>query len=139
MNKTPEQMNEDLLRPVFHTTWRFWATVGVLLSVIAAAGLALSYQVWNGIGVWGIDRPAFWAFDITNFVFWIGISHAGTLISAILRLANATWRRPITRCAEVITLWALMIGGIFPIIHLGRPWLFFCLAPSPTERRIWPQ
>ncbi|HEV2178055.1 MAG TPA: NrfD/PsrC family molybdoenzyme membrane anchor subunit [Terriglobia bacterium] len=139
MNKTPEQMNEDLLRPVFHTTWRFWATVGVLLSVIAAAGLALSYQVWNGIGVWGIDRPAFWAFDITNFVFWIGISHAGTLISAILRLANATWRRPVTRCAEVITLWALMIGGMFPIIHLGRPWLFFWLAPYPNERGIWPQ
>jgi len=106
--------------------------------VLAAAG-AFTYQVWTGIGVWGIDRPVFWAFDITNFVFWIGISHAGTLISAILRLANATWRRPVTRCAEVITVFALMIGGLFPIIHLGRPWLFFWLAPYPSERHIWPQ
>ena len=99
LTKTVEQMNEELLRPVMGTTWRFWATIAVLGSVIAAAGFALGYQVWNGIGVWGIDRPVFWAFDITNFVFWIGISHAGTLISAILRLANATWRRPVTRCA----------------------------------------
>ncbi len=66
----------------------------------------------------------FWAFDITNFVFWIGISHAGTLISAILRLANASWRRPVTRCAEAITVFALSIGAIIPVCHLGRPWLF---------------
>ncbi len=73
-----------------------------------------------------------------NFVFWIGISHAGTLISAILRLVNAGWRRPVTRCAEVITAFALMIGAMFPIIHLGRPWLFFWLMPYPSERLIWP-
>jgi Ni/Fe-hydrogenase subunit HybB-like protein len=71
-------------------------------------------------------------------VFWIGISHAGTLISAILRLANATWRRPVTRCAEVITVFALSIGAMFPIIHLGRPWLAFWLIPYPSERSIWP-
>src|SRR5581483_2435086 len=69
---------------------------------------------------------------------WIGISHAGTLISAILRLVNARWRRPVTRCAEVITAFALMIGAMFPIIHLGRPWLFFWLVPYPSERQIWP-
>src|SRR6516165_6732860 len=138
LNKTVEQMNEELLRPVMGTTWRFWAAIAALGSVIAAAGFALGYQVWNGIGVWGIDRPVFWAFDITNFVFWIGISHAGTLISAILRLANATWRRPVTRCAEVITVFALSIGALFPIIHLGRPWLFYWLIPYPNERSIWP-
>ena len=82
----------------------------------------------------GINKPIFWAFYITNFVFWIGISHAGTLISAILRLVNAGWRRPVTRCAEVITVFALMIGALFPIIHLGRPWLFFWLIPYPTEQ-----
>ena len=71
-------------------------------------------------------------------MFWIGISHAGTLISAILRLVNAGWRRPVTRCAEVITAFALMIGAMFPIIHLGRPWLFFWLMPYPSERQIWP-
>ena len=71
-------------------------------------------------------------------MFWIGISHAGTLISAILRLVNAGWRRPVTRCAEVITAFALMIGAMFPIIHLGRPWLFFWLMPYPSSRQIWP-
>jgi len=137
--KTVTQINEDLLHPVLHTTGRFWAAVLFFGSIVAAAMGAFAYQLWNGIGVWGINRPVFWAFDITNFVFWIGISHAGTLISAILRLANATWRRPITRCAEVITLFALMIGGMFPIIHLGRPWLFFWMIPYPSERQIWPQ
>ena len=92
----------------------------------------------TGFGVTGINWPVFWAFYITNFVFWIGISHAGTLISAILRLVNAGWRRPVTRCAEVITAFALMIGAMFPIIHLGRPWLFFWLMPYPSERLIWP-
>ena len=139
MTKTRKEIDADLMRPVLRTTWRFWAAVVALGAVVAAAFYAFGCQVWNGIGVIGINRPAFWAFYITNFVFWIGISHAGTLISAILRLANATWRRPVTRCAEVITVFALMIGGLFPIIHLGRPWLFFWLVPYPSERHIWPQ
>jgi len=84
------------------------------------------------------QQPDLLGFYITNFVFWIGISHAGTLISAILRLVNAGWRRPVTRCAEVITAFALMIGAMFPIIHLGRPWLFFWLMPYPSSRLIWP-
>jgi len=103
-----------------------------------AGVFAFSYQVYHGLGVWGLNWPVFWAFDITNFVFWIGISHAGTLISAILRLANAGWRRPVTRCAEAITVFALSIGAIIPICHLGRPWLFFWLVPYPSERHIWP-
>ena len=82
------------------------------------------YQIVNDIGVAGISRPVFWGFYITNFVFWIGISHAGTLISAILRVTQAEWRRPVTRCSEAITTFALMIGGLFPLIHLGRPWDF---------------
>ena len=94
--------------------------------------------MYNGFGVTGISWPVYWGFYVTNFVFWIGISHAGTLISAILRLVNASWRRPVTRCAEVITVFALMIGAMFPIIHLGRPWLAFWLFPYPSERMIWP-
>jgi Ni/Fe-hydrogenase subunit HybB-like protein len=95
-------------------------------------------QMSRGFGISGVRWPIFWAFYVTNFVFWIGISHAGTLISAILRLVNARWRRPVTRCAEVITVFALMIGAMFPIIHLGRPWLAFWLIPYPSERGIWP-
>ena len=117
------KMSDDLLRPLLQTSWRFYVLV-VFLGGIVLTGLATwAYQVWMGFGMTGINMPIFWAFYITNFVFWIGISHAGTLISAILRLANATWRRPVTRCAEVITVFALSIGAMFPIIHLGRPWL----------------
>jgi molybdopterin-containing oxidoreductase family membrane subunit len=132
------RMSDDLLYPLLHTSWRFWLLV-VFLGSIVATGLATwGYQMYRGFGLTGINMPIYWAFYITNFVFWIGISHAGTLISAILRLVNAGWRRPVTRCAEVITAFALMIGALFPIIHLGRPWLFFWLIPYPNERQIWP-
>src|SRR5207248_577395 len=83
-------------------------------------------------------RPVFWGFYLVDFVFWIGISHAGTLISAILRLTDAGWRKPVTRAAEAITVFALMIGGMFPIIHLGRAWLFYWLIPYPNSRLLWP-
>ena len=111
-----------------------------LLSGLVAALFifAWGYQVRNGIGVAGINRPVFWGFYITNFVFWIGISHAGTLISAILRVTGAEWRRPVTRCAEAITVFALAIGGLFPIIHLGRPLKVLFMLPLPNERGLWP-
>src|SRR5262245_23658840 len=133
-----QKLTNDLLRPVLETSWRFYALVLAFGSIVLLGVGAFAYQVDRGIGVWGLNWPVFWAFDITNFVFWIGISHAGTLISAILRLVNASWRRPVTRCAEVITVFALMIGAMFPIVHLGRPWLFFWLVPYPSERQIWP-
>src|SRR5688500_9405644 len=132
------QINDDLLRLLLRTSWRFYLLVLVFGSVVLAAVGAWFYQVTSGFGVTGIRWPIFWAFYVTSFVFWIGISHAGTLISAILRLVQAEWRRPVTRCAEVITVFALMIGALFPIIHLGGPWLFFWLAPYPSERLIWP-
>jgi Ni/Fe-hydrogenase subunit HybB-like protein len=132
------RLSDDLLRPMLQTSWRFYALV-TLLGAIVALGLGTwMYQMYMGFGMTGINMPIYWAFYITNFVFWIGISHAGTLISAILRLVNAGWRRPVTRCAEVITAFALMIGAMFPIIHLGRPWLFFWLMPYPSNRMIWP-
>ena len=138
MTKTSEQINQDLLRPVGQTSPRFFFVVATLGLFVLAGFSAWGYQLYNGIGVAGIRRPVFWGFYITNFVFWIGISHAGTLISAILRLSNAGWRRPITRCAEVITVFALSIGAMFPLIHLGRPWQAFWLAPYPNQRGLWP-
>jgi molybdopterin-containing oxidoreductase family membrane subunit len=132
------KINSDLLTPLARTGRWWYVTVAVSAAVLAAAIGAFVYQVTHGIGVWGLNRPVYWAFDITNFVFWIGISHAGTLISAILRVTGAEWRRPVTRCAEAITVFALMIGGLWPIIHLGRPWLFYWLAPYPNERGLWP-
>jgi Ni/Fe-hydrogenase subunit HybB-like protein len=136
--KTPEQITDDLLRPLGGASGRYWSFLALFGGIVVAALCAFGWQVYAGIGVAGIRRPVFWGFYITNFVFWIGLSHAGTLISAILRLANATWRRPVTRCAEVITVFALSIGATFPVIHLGRPWLAFWLFPYPSERGIWP-
>ncbi len=128
----------DLIRPLVHTSWRFYLLVAIFGGVVFAALASWFTQVYMGFGISGIRWPVYWGFYVTNFVFWIGISHAGTLISAILRLVNAGWRRPVTRCAEVITVFALMIGALFPIIHLGRPWLAFWLFPYPSERLIWP-
>jgi Ni/Fe-hydrogenase subunit HybB-like protein len=136
--KTPEQITDDLLRPLQGASGRYWSFLALFGGIVVAALCAFGWQTYAGIGVAGIRRPVFWGFYITNFVFWIGLSHAGTLISAILRLANATWRRPVTRCAEVITVFALSIGATFPVIHLGRPWLAFWLFPYPSERGIWP-
>jgi Ni/Fe-hydrogenase subunit HybB-like protein len=138
MQQTPEQIQHDLLWPIFHTSKKYWVAVAIATSVVLAGVSAFGYQLYNGIGVWGLNSPVFWAFDITNFVFWIGISHAGTLISAILRLTNATWRRPVTRCAEAITVFAVLIGAIIPLCHIGRPWLGYWMIPYPSERRIWP-
>ena len=132
------QITEDLLRPLSNPTWRFYASITIPAAIVVAGLAAWFYQIRYGIGNSGLNWPVYWGFYITNFVFWIGISHAGTLISAILRLVDAGWRRPVTRCAEVITTFALMIGAMFPIIHLGRPWLAFWLIPYPSERLLWP-
>jgi molybdopterin-containing oxidoreductase family membrane subunit len=137
-NLTNERINRDLLKPVLTTSWRFYAVVIVSGAILAWALFAWGWQLYWGLGVTGKRRPEFWALYITNFVFWIGISHAGTLISAILRVTGAEWRRPVTRCAEAITVFALLIGSMFPIIHLGRAWLFYWLAPYPNERLLWP-
>src|SRR5437867_4323214 len=132
------QLRDDLLGPVLETSARFYMAVAALGAIVLAGAATWFYQMYNGLRVAVDNGPVFWGFHETNFVFWIGISHAGTLISAILRLVNATWRRPVTRCAEVITAFALSIGAMFPLIHLGRPWLAWWLIPYPSERGIWP-
>jgi Ni/Fe-hydrogenase subunit HybB-like protein len=138
MSPSHQQITSDLLRPLLRTTWRFFLLLAVLVAVVLVGLGAWATQAYEGIGVTGLGWPVYWGFYITSFVFWIGISHAGTLISAILRLVDAGWRRPVTRCAEAITAFALMIGAMFPLIHLGRPWLAFWLAPYPSERMLWP-
>jgi molybdopterin-containing oxidoreductase family membrane subunit len=133
-----QQVRDDLWRPLAGASKRYTLTLA-LLSAVALWGLiAWGYQIHKGIGVAGIRRPVFWGFYLVDFVFWIGISHAGTLISAILRLTDADWRKPVTRAAEAITVFALMIGGMFPLIHLGRVWVFYWLFPYPNSRLLWP-
>jgi Ni/Fe-hydrogenase subunit HybB-like protein len=133
-----QEVRSDLWRTLSGAS-RSYIVVLLLLSAVVLWGLICwGYQLHRGIGVAGIRRPVFWGFYLVNFVFWIGISHAGTLISAILRLTEAGWRKPITRAAEAITVFALMIGGMFPIIHLGRAWVFYWLFPYPNSRLLWP-
>lgn len=98
----------------------------------------IGYLVLAGVGVWGNNQPVAWAFDITNFVFWIGIGHAGTLISAILFLFRQQWRTSINRFAEAMTIFAVMCAGIFPAIHVGRPWLAYWMGPYPNQMAMWP-
>jgi len=101
--------------------------------------VSLGYLVVKGIGIWGNNQPVDWAWDITNFVWWIGIGHAGTLISAILLLLRQSWRTSINRFAEAMTLFAVSCAGIFPLFHTGRPWLAYWLLPYPNTMGVWPQ
>ena len=101
--------------------------------------VSLTYLVLTGIGIWGNNIPIGWAFDITNFVWWIGIGHAGTLISAILLLLKQTWRTSINRFAEAMTLFAVACAAVFPVFHTGRPWLAYWLVPYPNTMNLWPQ
>jgi molybdopterin-containing oxidoreductase family membrane subunit len=124
---------------VYETPTKYWITLGVTGSIVLLLTFCLSYLVNTGIGVWGNNRPVGWAWDITNFVFWIGIGHAGTLISAILFLFRQKWRTSINRSAEAMTLFAVMCAGIFPLFHTGRPWrAFYWLFPIPnTDLNLW--
>ena len=133
-----QQLRADLWKPLSGVGPRYALVLGMAAAVILWGTFAWGCQLYYGMGVTGLQRPVFWAFYIVDFVFWIGISHAGTLISAILRLTDAGWRRPVTRAAEAITVFALMIGGMFPIIHLGRAWFFYWLIPYPNSRLLWP-
>jgi len=100
---------------------------------------AVSYLLYKGVGIWGINIPIAWGFAIVNFVWWIGIGHAGTLISAFLLLMRQAWRQSINRFAEAMTLFAVACAGMFPLLHMGRPWLFYWLLPYPDTMGTWPQ
>lgn len=116
----------------------WWAAFLAAFSMMIAGFTAIGYQIATGVGTWGLNTTVGWAFDITNFVFWIGIGHAGTLISAILFLFRQKWRTSVNRSAEAMTLFAVMCAGIFPIIHTGRPWLAYWLFPYPNFRgSLW--
>src|SRR6476620_2464372 len=101
--------------------------------------LTITNLVFVGIGLWGVNVPVAWGIDILNFVWWIGIGHAGTLISAILLLLRQRWRTSINRFAEAMTLFAVACAGLFPILHLGRPQYFYYLVPYPNTMKVWPQ
>src|SRR6516225_6504536 len=117
----------------------WWIGFAIALSLFLVLNLALAYLLAVGVGVWGINRPVMWGFAITNFVWWIGIGHAGTLISAFLLLMRQQWRTSINRFAEAMTIFAVACAGLFPLLHMGRPWLFYWLIPYPDTMGTWPQ
>jgi len=110
----------------------------VAFAFLNLLGAEIMYLFFTGVGVWNLNRPNMWAFDITNFVFWVGIGHAGTLISAILFLFRQKWRTGINRFAEAMTIFAVVCAGTFPGIHVGRPWLAYWLQPYPNQMGMWP-
>jgi molybdopterin-containing oxidoreductase family membrane subunit len=119
---------------------RYWI-LGLLISfsLVMMLIVCVTYLFAKGLGIWGINMPVAWGFAITNFVWWIGIGHAGTLISAILLLLHQKWRTSINRFAEAMTLFAVSCAGVFPLIHVGRPWLAYWLFPYPNTMALWPQ
>jgi molybdopterin-containing oxidoreductase family membrane subunit len=137
--KTYSQMTNDILAPIEQKPGKLWFIGFTIASIMLGVGMALiGYLFVTGIGVWGLNKTVGWAWDITNFVFWIGIGHAGTLISAILLLFRQKWRTSINRAAEAMTIFAVMCAGLFPLIHMGRPWVAFWVLPLPnTHGSLW--
>src|SRR6266536_2739793 len=136
---TDKSLNDSLLEHVWRGAGKgWWALFGVALSALGFWLISLVTTLLVGIGPWGNNIPVGWAFGIINFVWWIGIGHAGTLISAILLLFQQKWRTSINRFAEAMTLFAVAMAGVYPVIHLGRPWLFWWLIPYPSTLQVWP-
>ena len=130
-------VTDEILRTLGRPGRAYVGTLICLAAVLAVAVYAFLYQVRVGLGVAGYQHPALWGIYNTNFVFWIGITHSGTLISAVLFLLRARWRTGVARASEAMTVFAIMTGALFPIVHLGRPWLFYWLLPYPNERQLW--
>jgi molybdopterin-containing oxidoreductase family membrane subunit len=138
-DKSYGEITEDICSLLDRKPGLGWWLAFISAFIVMVAGIiATSYTVNTGIGTWGLNKTVGWAFDITNFVFWIGIGHAGTFISAVLFLFNQKWRTSVNRSAEAMTLFAVMCAGIFPVIHMGRPWLFYWILPYPNQRgSLW--
>ena len=148
MRETPliegPQTDRTLTDSILHPVWRdpgrgWWMALAVTSTFLGILTLCIAYLLLTGVGVWGNNSPVYWAFDIINFVWWVGIGHAGTLISAILLLFQQGWRTSINRFAEAMTLFAVICAAMFPALHTGRPWFAaYWLVPIPNTMQMWP-
>ena len=138
--KTYHDITEDICKPVEQNPPKTWlAAMGFALILLFSGGYFLGDMLWNGIGKWGLNKSVQWAWDITNFVWWVGIGHAGTLISAVLLLFRQKWRTSINRAAEAMTIFAVICAAMWPLVHMGRPWLGYWPLPLPnTFGSLWP-
>ncbi|PWJ43109.1 NrfD/PsrC family molybdoenzyme membrane anchor subunit [Sediminitomix flava] len=138
--KTYKDITEDICRPVEAAPNPRWlAAFGVSVLLLLAGGYYLGDMLWNGIGKWGMNKTVQWAWDITNFVWWVGIGHAGTLISAVLLLFRQKWRTSINRAAEAMTIFAVICALLWPVVHMGRPWIggIWALPLPNTYGSLW--
>ncbi len=132
-----DQIADAVLTRPIGLGWLGGLAIG--MGLLAILMMTVTYLFIRGVGIWGIEVPVAWGFAIINFVWWIGIGHAGTLISAILLLLKQSWRNSINRFAEAMTLFAVACAGMFPLLHMGRPWLFYWMFPYPSSMGVWPQ
>lgn len=135
--RVSDQISEEPLHHPHQKIWLIGFTISVLLLLMF--GISIGYLLLLGPGIWGLNIPVAWGFAIVNFVWWIGIGHAGTFISAILLLLLQKWRTTINRFTEAMTLFAVICAGMFPLLHLGRPWIFYFILPYPDTMDLWPQ
>ena len=138
--KTNHDVTNDICSRVEEKPSRLWMmAMAISLALLSIGAYAVYLLLWNGVGMWGLNKTVGWAWDITNFVWWVGIGHAGTLISAILLLFRQRWRMSINRAAEAMTIFAVICAALFPILHTGRPWLaFYWMFPLPnTFGSLW--
>lgn len=133
-----EDVNRDVLRILGRPGKAYYILLAISIAGVGLLAFSFFAQIYLGIGLTGLMNPVMWGVYITTFVFWVGIAHSGTLISAILFLFRARWRQSIYRAAEAMTVFAVMTAGLFPIIHLGRPFIFYWLMPYPNQRGLWP-
>ncbi|NQZ55757.1 MAG: polysulfide reductase NrfD, partial [Candidatus Nitrosopelagicus sp.] len=133
-NKSYHDISKDVARPIEGKANKYWWILFSLsLGLFLWGILSIAYTIGTGIGVWGLNKTVGWAWDITNFVWWIGIGHAGTLISAVLLLFRQKWRMSINRSAEAMTIFAVVQAALFPLIHMGRPWIAYYVFPIPNQ------
>jgi Ni/Fe-hydrogenase subunit HybB-like protein len=135
---TYRKIDDDVFGALSPPTKRYYVLLACAFTGMVVGTSCWGYQIATGLGVAGINSPVFWGTYLINFVFWVGIAHSGTLISAILYLFRASWRTPIARSAEAMTVFAICCAGLFPFIHLGRPWIVYWILPYPNQRNLWP-
>ena len=132
------QIEHDTLGSMTRTSWRYWLGLAAAASLVALGGWAWSTMLRRGMGMTGLNSPVMWGSLITTFVFFIGVSHSGTLVSAILFFTRSPLRAAVGRSAEGMTVIAILTAGLYPVIHIGRSWLFFFVLPYPNQRMLWP-
>jgi Ni/Fe-hydrogenase subunit HybB-like protein len=135
---TYAEVDRDISRALSSPQKLYWLIMAFLFTGVVFGGFCWGYTIATGLGVWNERHPVVWAIDLTMFVFWVGIAHSGTLISAILYLFRASWRTTIARSSEAMTVFAVTVAGLFPLIHVGRVWVVYWILPYPNQRNLWP-